>query len=156
MVSPIYVSNNLIRKAATEKVNLTHLKLQKLLYITYARYLYIAKNALFSNRFEAWKHGPVLTEIYDIFKIYGSKTLDIMHPDANGEVKTIVENGNFGRCIMEVWSGFGKSSAAVLVDKTHEINSAWYNAVKSKNNKLGGFLDDAHIIKDGEKWFANG
>src|SRR5690625_7450110 len=56
------------------KENITNLKLQKLLY--YAQGEYVAHNEesndeiLFNDRIEAWKHGPVVPEVYRRFSNY--------------------------------------------------------------------------------------
>ena len=153
MVAPIYASNNFIWRAMECGVNMTHLKLQKLLYILYARYLYKADTALFSDRFEAWRYGPVLTDIYDVFKREGASPLTAMRPDPNGEILIVVEDGVFGKCFGEVWNNYAILGAAELVNKTHEPNSAWTHAVIRNEYRLGGFLEDFDIRRDGEVWF---
>ncbi|AVU89715.1 DUF4065 domain-containing protein [Listeria monocytogenes] len=62
----------LCRKAMTPK------KLQKMLYYAYAWTLTLTndssnnlKNKLFEEKFEAWVHGPVIPEIYHMYKDYG-------------------------------------------------------------------------------------
>jgi uncharacterized phage-associated protein len=48
--------------------DLTSLKLQKLLYYTQAWHLAFYKKPLFEGKFQAWVHGPVNREIYDLYK----------------------------------------------------------------------------------------
>ena len=153
MVAPIYASNNFILRAEERDVNMTHLKLQKLLYILYARHIYKTGEALFSDRFQAWKYGPVLTEIYDIFKREGPDPLTALRPDPNGEIFIVVEDGKFGECFNEVWDKFANVSAADLVSLTHEPDSAWRKAVINNDYRLGGFLNDSDIRRDGGAWF---
>lgn len=47
---------------------ITNLKLQKLVYYTQAWYLAIKKEPLFKEDFQAWVHGPVLPDLYFIYK----------------------------------------------------------------------------------------
>ncbi len=51
---------------ASEKI--THLKLQKILYFAQSAFLSIQKGPLFDEKIEAWKYGPVIPDIYKIFK----------------------------------------------------------------------------------------
>ena len=159
MVSPLYAANNMIRRANEQGVNLTNLKLQKLLYILYAKYYVETKDALFSNRFEAWQYGPVLSDIYEIFKEEGSKPITEYRPDANGKVLVVSEAGVFGACFDYIWGKYARQSASYLVDMTHgkvenpeQRKVAWQLAVEELG--LGAFMDDDEIKKDGEMWFA--
>lgn len=58
--------------------SMTPKKLQKMLYYAYAWTLTLTNekeddlsNKLFSDKFEAWVHGPVIPEIYQAYKEYG-------------------------------------------------------------------------------------
>ena len=140
-------------------MNLTNLKLQKLLYILYAKYFVITSSALFANRFEAWQYGPVLSDIYEVFKSEGSNPIREYRPDANGKVLVVSEIGDFGECFNFIWLKYAHKSAAYLVDLTHgkventaNRETAWKKAVNK--NGLGAFLDDYEIKGDGEMWFV--
>jgi len=152
MTSPLYAANNFIDKANVNGVNLTHLKLQKLLYILYARFLAVTEAPLFPDRFEAWQLGPVLREVYDIFNIHKAEPIIELRPNANGKVCVIRESGDFGKCFDEVWAKYGRESAHDLVETTHQKDSAWSKTV-ARDGGIGGFLDDADIAKDGAMWF---
>ncbi len=54
---------------------LTNLKLQKLLYYTQAWYLANFSKTLFSEDFEAWVHGPVIPELYQLLKERGAAAI---------------------------------------------------------------------------------
>jgi len=157
MISPLYAANNMIMKANELGINLTNLKLQKLLYILYAKYYVDTDGSLFPDRFEAWQYGPVLTEVYDIFKLEGPNPIVDLRPDANGRILIVSEAGAFGKSFKYVWDNYASKSAAYLVGLTHGDYSpnyvtAWRKAVDSKG--LGSFIDDENIREDGEVWFA--
>jgi uncharacterized phage-associated protein len=61
--------------------------------------------------------------------------------------------GVFGECFEEVWNKYAWKTGWDLVEKTHESDSAWNEAIKRDGGKLGGFLDDEKIKRDGERWF---
>lgn len=59
-----------------EKDGLTNLKLQKLLYYAQGAYMHCNNGEpLFSEEIEAWQHGPVVPEVYQAFKQYGSNDI---------------------------------------------------------------------------------
>jgi len=164
MISPLYAANNLIKRANEQGVNLTNLKLQKLLYILYARYYFDVKAALFPDRFEAWQYGPVLTNVYDIFKVEGSDPIVEMRPDPNGNILIVSEAGKFGSSFDRVWEDYAHKSASYLVGLTHGLEApvggildtkyktAWRKAYEYHG--LGSFIDDDDIKKDGVVWFG--
>ena len=151
MTSPVCVANTLILRARQHGSSLTHLKLQKLIYILYARYLAIAGEAMFPERFEAWEHGPVLSGIYQVFKDYGAEPIDGPVAGADGAVWVLVEDGEFGEALDQTWAAFGPLDPERLVELTHEEDSAWSHA--KNEHGLGGFLGDMHIKQDGVRWF---
>jgi uncharacterized phage-associated protein len=155
MISPLYAANNMIQRANEQGVILTNLKLQKLLYILYAKYYFDNKTSLFPDRFEAWQYGPVLTAIYEIFKYEGANPLVDLRPDGNGRILIVSEKGMFGECFDNIWTNYARKSANYLVGLTHgnenpEYETAWQ---KAYNKHPGAFLEDRDIAKDGEMWF---
>ena len=157
MISPLYVANNMILRARKQGINLTNLKLQKLLYILYARYYHDAGYSLFPDRFEAWQYGPVLTNVYEVFKKEEANTIIDLRPDANGEVLIASEKDTFGASLDFVWANYARKTAAYLVGLTHGkenpgYTTAWKKAVDSKGYEA--FIEDSDIKEDGEKWFG--
>lgn len=66
---------------------MTHKSLQKLLYFSYGIYMVQNNpdkenitNILFENKFEAWVHGPVDPEIYEIYKYNGINLMSKEEP----------------------------------------------------------------------------
>jgi len=51
--------------------NISHLKLQKLVYYAQAWFLALNDKELFGEDFQAWVHGPVVCSVYDRFKKNG-------------------------------------------------------------------------------------
>ena len=155
MVSPIYAANNLIIRAKDTGTPMSHLKLQKMIYMLYARFLAKYESSLFSNRFVAWQYGPVLTEIYDAFKKYGSSNIEDPRKNVDGRIMIVAEEGQFKGCFDDLWAKYGGYSGSALVKITHEEGSAWRKAVLRDNKLYGGFLEDGHIREDGNRWFRN-
>lgn len=96
---------------------ISQLKLQKLLYYCQGFHLALEGEPLFSNPILAWDHGPVVREIYDQYRKYGSNAIpveSITRRDFNGlskEQKGIIE---------EVYDVYGQFSAWKLRNMTHD------------------------------------
>lgn len=104
-------------------LELSNLKLQKLLYYCQGKYLEMYRVPLFQEDIEAWKYGPVVPNVYFNFKHFGD--LDIRDNDPD----TFNPNNLTQRelsIIAYVWKDLGELRAGTLVDKTHN-ESPWLN-----------------------------
>lgn len=61
----------------SEDTSVTNLKIQKLVYYAQAWYLANYGNSLFEEDFQAWVHGPVIPELYQQYKQFSYKPIDI-------------------------------------------------------------------------------
>lgn len=107
---------------------ITNMKLQKLLYYAYSWFLVERGARLFGESIKAWKHGPVVPEVYHVYKDRGASP--IIDP---GEVPA------FDPAITEfldsIWQDFGSESALRLMRMTHNeppYIEAW-NRVTAEN-----------------------
>ena len=57
MVSALNVGNNILKRGFSENIDITPMKLQKLIYLVYKKYYQDTKKVLFSEPFEVWKYG---------------------------------------------------------------------------------------------------
>ena len=71
---------------------------------------------LFNEDIEAWKHGPVIPEIYNKYKSYGSS--GITEYDLKN-VKIIEEDEEVKNILVSVYDLFGEYSAWGLRNLTH-------------------------------------
>lgn len=121
MISFMPIVNYFIELAYTKAdedtlVDLSHLKLQKLLY--YAQGWYLAENEepLFSNPLLAWQHGPVVKEAYYQFTDYGKDVIPLSATMATNEVLT----ENQKRFLDSIYETYGQFSAWRLREMTHD------------------------------------
>ena len=63
-------ANTFLEMAFEEKIDVSPMKLQKLLYFANKRYLKDTGSPLFAESFQSWKYGPVLSSIYYEFRSY--------------------------------------------------------------------------------------
>lgn len=95
---------------------ISNLKLQKLLFYAQSAFLAIKNKILFTENVEAWKHGPVVPEIYNKYKPYGSS--GITEYDLNN-AKVIEEDEEVKEILVSVYDFFGEYSAWGLRNLTH-------------------------------------
>jgi uncharacterized phage-associated protein len=105
--------------------DITHLKLQKLVYYAQAWYLAMHDRLLFQNRIEAWAHGPVCREIYDRFRHFSWNPIP---PKAALSAPSEIDD-DIKDFLDEVWEVYGQYSAAKLEQMTHE-EPPWIEARK--------------------------
>lgn len=105
-----------------EGAMITHLKLQKLVYYAQSANLAFHDTPLFSQEILAWTHGPVVCELYQKYKVYGSSPL----PPTESDVTENVTEPD--RKIMDsVYVFFGQFAAWKLREMTHQ-ETPWRDA----------------------------
>lgn len=116
----IELANNQVIDEDGTSEGITNLKLQKILYFAQAAFVSINDDALFADKIEAWKYGPVIKVIYDEFKVNGNQPIE-----NGGSVPEMEESTmNF---LNSIWEIYGKFSAAELVEITHS-HKPWKQA----------------------------
>lgn len=115
----------------SSKEVMTHKKLQKLVYYAYAWYIALnnddcdnIKNRLCKKtNFEAWVHGPVCHELYNLCSNnYG------MVEKYNGKINELI-TGELKSYLEKIWKTFGKYTGDELESMTH-LETPWINARK--------------------------
>lgn len=141
-----HVVNTVLYRAKQEKMPVSPMKLQKMVYFLYAEYLYRERDSLFSERFEVWKYGPVLDDVYQAFRAFGSKPVKGFMPDANGKYRLIELESDLGlyNCFESVWRRYSQMTGIELSKITHRQCGAWYSALSNKRT----FLSDEDIFRE--------
>ena len=113
------VANTLIFLARERKIEISNLKLQKLLYYAQAWSLAFNEKPLFEEEFEAWVHGPVVPSLFRRFKhLRWAPIEEEVHPVADAELRSFLEM---------VLTTYGKSTAGELERLSHS-ESPWRDA----------------------------
>lgn len=99
---------------------ITPLKLQKLLYYIQGLSAKIYEKPAFYNDVYAWSYGPVVSDVYDIYK--GRNP--IMTPTDNIKISE-----GLNKIIDIVISSYGQIESEKLIDLTHE-EDPWINTIK--------------------------
>ena len=128
------VANYFLDKAAEEGVQVTHLKIQKIVYFAYAWYVGNYRTELFAEDIEAWQFGPVLREFYIQFRDCGyrpiHKRAEEFNPDTNAMVEARVTGEDVETFLNAVWETYKDKTPSWLVSATHNADEPWSVYVK--------------------------
>lgn len=130
MASAFDVAEYLLSKADATENDMTHMKLQKLLYYCQGFSLALLGCPLFLEAIEAWIHGPVVPVVYQEFKGYGKAPLE---RSGLGSIDALTseEKG----LIDDVYSVYGGYSAAKLRNLTHS-EAPWLDVEGRADNTI--------------------
>ena len=78
---PMQVANYLIKRANASNRPISNLHLQKILYFLQAAFLVTYGEPLMSGNFSRWSYGPVMSEVYDLYKENGSSIIKEIAPN---------------------------------------------------------------------------
>ena len=160
--SAFAVANYFLDLAKKDGVEITPLKIQKLVYIAHGYYLaFTARDnppngrPLVNDEFaEAWQYGPVFPSLYHHFKHFGrdpitvfAEDIEFLYDDGSGKLDTKVttpkidQNDEFSCALLnKIWEVYGEYTGLQLSDITHREGTPWDKTWKRRE----GFRN-AHI-----------
>lgn len=146
MINPLYVANTILLKAHEENIDISPMKLQKLIYIFYKKNLQNNNEKLFNDKFEVWKYGPVLSSVYEYFKPFRSKPITNYFMDTDNTFTTLdlSSNKNVKNAFDDMWKVYKHFDGVYLSMLTHLEGTAWDKA----KNQNKDFLEDNDIIQE--------
>ena len=162
MLSSLACANSFIQAAKQDHVSITPLKLQKLIYLLYAKYYHETNTPLFAENFERWTYGPVVSRVYEAFKHYGGDPIEDFAREYDGKTYVMEMDDDLRNCFNNVWRTFGGWDGKQLSTLTHQQDSAWWkvnddfmraNSSSSANGKNTFFLRLEDIYQDGKTLF---
>lgn len=95
---------------------ITNLHLQKILYFAWIDYYNQTGNYLFEDDMRAWKLGPVVSDVYDYFRIFVGNPIILTEDCDLGEDNAIIES---------ITDEYRKESVYDLVNRSHEKGKPW-------------------------------
>lgn len=115
---------------------LSQLQIQKLVYLAYREYLVDYNQKLFDEKIVAYRYGPVVEEIYQIFKKYGSYEIELedtceyvlknIHlPQAIGRLFLAENHKQIISTLLRIIEKYGDMTGSQLVKLTHTKGGAW-------------------------------
>ncbi|MCY3852909.1 MAG: DUF4065 domain-containing protein [Gammaproteobacteria bacterium] len=124
--------------------SLSHLHLQKLLYLSHM--FFLGQNAgepLVQGHFEAWDYGPVHPELYHKAKIFGADPVKNIFRSCDD-----LEEGLERNTLDYVFTALRGVSGAQLVAMTHQEEGAW--AKHYEPGRRGVIIPDDDILEEFE------
>jgi len=124
-------ANFFLQKAKESDAPLTHMQLQKLVYIGYGWVAACLDTKLFDAPIEAWKFGPVIGELFYEFQRFGKKPITTLAStyDPESEETTFPKlpytDGKIQMVLTQVWLIYSGLSGWALSNKTHEKGTPW-------------------------------
>jgi uncharacterized phage-associated protein len=105
--------------------SISNLKVQKLLYYAQGFHLAVYGKPLFSEAIKAWAHGPVVPQVYHIYKDCGYRPIPVER------VKLEAYTAEVRELLDEVWAVYGQFTATKLESMTHN-EPPWMNTPQSE------------------------
>lgn len=148
MRSAIEIANWFIRHGAD--CQMTHLKIQKLLYFTFGYHAAKFNEHLFYDPIEAWRYGPVVQSVYHHLSFSGDSVIDEPIVTRDGEVPFVSDDElNAIDTLQLVLRDLGHRTARELVEWTHAKNGPWD---KTRDERQRGYKEiDKGLIR---RYFA--
>lgn len=136
--SPSLVANAFLYKAKQGGAQVSHMKLQKLVFFMHAWSLASVGQSFVSEGPQAWPYGPVFESLYHHLKNFGSSSVDSyltqMNPvtgERQAQIPVFTDNEFWG-LLEQVWQRYNSFSALQLSALTHEAGGPWEKARQSQ------------------------
>lgn len=114
------VANEFLRHAWEHGRDLTHLQLQKLVYIAHGYCLALTDDPLLDEPVQAWRYGPVIRSLYESLRGYGSRKvtsfIDIPSVEISPTHRALID------VVADAYASF---SGPQLSTMTHRKDTPW-------------------------------
>lgn len=127
-ISSLAVANFFVEQSINSGIELTPMKVIKLVYIAHGWSLAIRQEPLIDEAVQAWKFGPVVPTVYNSFKGYKDSQITGMAQvyDGLNIISPQVNETNIRLFLEGVWNAYNKFSGWQLSSITHENETPWY------------------------------
>lgn len=131
-------AKTMLALADSKGIEITNLKIQKLLYFAHGMMLSIYERPLVNEKFQAWKYGPVVVSLYHALKLFGSSPIPLSSVFVEYWEEIPASDSDALGVMDSVLDQLGGSTGGSLIDFSHDENGPW-NAVyydQSKNIEI--------------------
>jgi uncharacterized phage-associated protein len=141
--SSLAIANEFIERAKGTR-SLTHMQVQKLVYLAHGWNLAAYEQSLIEDDIEAWEFGPVIRRLYDALRIYGRGPITkLLRWGDDTPFKSDDYEEAFAQLTPEeidiidlIWEKYGSFPAFKLSALTHENGTPWFSAFSQGRNKV--------------------
>jgi uncharacterized phage-associated protein len=141
----INVANSFINIFNEHKKQLSHKKLQKLIYLAHGFRLLFNNKPLVEEEFEAWAHGPVCRDLYTKIKRADYSPYKITQTLKEDNNLSENDKKNLESIANYIYGLFGDWSADELELLTHRKGSAWDKVYNYKSDDIKIYLEEDDI-----------
>lgn len=133
---------------------ISNLTLQKLLYFVHGAYILRKKKALVTGYFEAWNYGPVHPAVYQAFKEFEGKPINVRAMSKNirtGELSEISlpDDQELTSLCRKVVHSLEDMTASQLVNLSHAPGGPWHEVLRrSKREHMLGLRISNEAIRE--------
>ena len=151
MYSAKAIANYFLEKGWKKGIELSPLKLMKLVYLAHGWYLGSTQKPLIRDYVHAWTYGPVIPELYHEFKKYGNQPIgecarEVEDSDGDFRVHEPLVKDKLTKQFLDIiWGGYKDYSASQLSAMTHQSGAPWDTTKKSSDSnksKRDPVIDD--------------
>lgn len=123
------LANHFLQLAKLEARPLTHLHMQKILYFGHGYHLAYYDDPLFTQTVQAWKHGPVIPEVYRAFRGFGKFPITTPADTHDERFECTPYQAELSpitaRYLASVWDSYKVISPYKLSDMSHAPDGPW-------------------------------
>ncbi len=130
-ITAIHVSNFFTNKAIKENSPLSIMQALKLTYIAQGFHLSLTENSFFNDKIEAWKYGPVITNLYYHLKRIMDEKVYLIKEEQDVKVDF---NDKQNDILKVVFGKYAKLGAWELSELTHKTGTPWEETYKDNPN----------------------
>ncbi|MHB1035361.1 MAG: Panacea domain-containing protein [Pirellulales bacterium] len=141
------VANFFLELAKESEVQLSPMKLQKLVFFAHGWHLAILGTPLINEQVEAWEFGPVIPSLYHSFKAFGNQPISEpahnyriaggrLH-ESTPTIPDTPETGPTRALLRKVWEVYSPFTATQLSNVTHQPGTPWRNVVDDCKARYG-------------------
>jgi uncharacterized phage-associated protein len=138
------VANAFLELAKGEGINLSNMQLQKLVFFAHGVHLAAYSSPLIHEHPKAWTFGPVIPQLYEALRRYGSDTVT----ESLSAHDAVESTGTAIQAIQATWHAYKKYSASQMSKISHIKGGPWDQVWNDAGGKGRFEVIPDHVIKD--------
>ena len=137
------VANKLVDIALDEKREITPMQVLKMTYFCHAWMLGLYHASLLKQPVEAWRYGPVVPDVYVMFRQYGGNPIEKPADLASLGVEERSFDAYENDVIAQVSAKYGHLTGAQMSSLAHQTGSPWFEVWTNRGQNA--FIPDPMI-----------
>lgn len=128
LYKPLPVANTIINMYKGDANEVQHMKLQKLVYLSYCWWLAKNDEPFIDEKPQVWRYGPVFSSLYSALRSFGGTPIQEPQKPIFDTPPPFVDKGSKDVLSLIDWvvGKYGKNSSSQLSSLTHETGSPWH------------------------------